>query len=308
MYNLPFRTFKISNSKDNLINLCDLDNIIILSFNGLNINFDNNYLNIDNNFILNNCKHFLNQINFKLLFIGPNPYGKFNDFINKLNINLDNKSSPFLLFYSFWINEKTKLEYYCEVIIKSIIKTELNNNNDLEVDFILEQLTNWKKEEDKLFEIKPNKTSGKRYNEHNNKYYFKLNRIKYTNQYNEKIKISNNSYLASDTLITINGPTKNQYLKIENINSKVISELKINAEINENEKIIIDSRLKTQSIIKVDLKTEKSYNIYQYQDFKYTNFIQIPPGNYHILYSSNLSKDKQVGNINIKKFEEYILI
>ncbi|WP_301338118.1 hypothetical protein [Spiroplasma citri] len=39
------------------------------------------------------------------------------------------------------------MEYYCEVIIKSIIKTELNNNNNnnLEVDFILEQLTNWKK-------------------------------------------------------------------------------------------------------------------------------------------------------------------
>jgi predicted RNA-binding protein associated with RNAse of E/G family len=75
----------------------------------------------------------------KLLFINLNAYQKYRNFIKKKH-ELANYELLKLI-YSITYNNNYN-EYYFDVYIKNISENELNQFNNLKIDFILEQVSN----------------------------------------------------------------------------------------------------------------------------------------------------------------------
>lgn len=129
------RTFKIKTSNNEIIDLQNTIDILTISFNNISIGFNNSFLNVKNSFILESNKKILNELSLKLLFINPNAYQKYRNFIEKIKYELANYE-PLKLIYGITYNNNYN-EYYCDAYIKNISKNELNQFNNLEIDFIL---------------------------------------------------------------------------------------------------------------------------------------------------------------------------
>lgn len=296
------RTFKIKTSNNEIVDLQNTSDILTISFNNLGIGFNNSFLNVKNNFILESNKKILNELSLKLLFINPNAYQKYRDFIEKIKYELANSESLKLIYGVTYNNNYN--EYYCDVYIKNIGKNELNQFNNLEIDFILEQVSNWKKEIQIEWELIIDTSGGKKYN-------YKFGAFKYTSIYDQTKKIKNNSDLPAKGEIIINGASINPHIKILKDN-KEISECKIYETIKENEAIIINTTIENQKIIKVikdkNNKIKQEINIYEKQDFNLNTFFTISIGEYKIKYFNDLPTSKLAGSLEIKYYEEYLSV
>lgn len=214
-----------------------------------------------------------------------NPYRNYKYLMNFL---MQNIGKVFPLEYSDGI--KTK---YCDVILKSIPKSEIDEEGVFCETFTFERQYYWYEEHEESFALKTIDSSKVTYPL---PFPFGFAGISFVNKYT----ITNNFFIDAPVKIEINGPIGNNPILIklnDETNSLTLKEIRINSNCSIGEKIIIDSANK--KITKISDEIEE--NAYQLTDKTKQSFLYLPLGTFNIVSNLELT-DKGSIEISIKRY------
>lgn len=128
------RSFKIFNSRGDMIDFLSNLNIFAISPEGLGVSFDSNYYESNANFLLENNSVEIGQFKIQVIFgaLDKDPYGRYDELIALLNY------PPYTLEYATSVgtwNRKCRLN--------EVTKTEINSLNVMSEELVLDLITPW---------------------------------------------------------------------------------------------------------------------------------------------------------------------
>lgn len=213
-----------------------------------------------------------------------NPYHNYNYLMNFL---MQNANRIFPLEYSDGTRKK-----FCDVILKSASKSQINEDGVFSEQFIFERQYYWYEEQEESFALKAIDSSKVSFPL---PFPFGFTGISFINQYT----ITNNFFEEAPINIKIKGPIANNPINVKLTTEAgvVVKEIVLNAKCNEGDEISIDAS--TKKII--CLKNGVEQNGYGFTDKRKQSFMYLPLGTYTI--SSNLQiTDDGVIEISIKRY------
>lgn len=275
------RSFKICNEYGEEFDLMDIEKgCIFAEPQGLGISFNLGFYKIGTAYIENTKELVQSSITGKLYFKGYKEYQNLREYLKK--------STDLKLIYKIPINKQYD-EYYKEIVIQDITKTELSESGMLISDIIMKGKSNWKKEE---VAIKLNKLI-------NNK------RIKWNFKWNAKFGAERNKYLYMNTsnldasfLIEISGEVIAPVIEIKDEYDNIINKVKYSGTVASDEKLIystVDNNLCFKKV-----SGEREENLFQTLDLNGLNFNKMKPGINKIKVTAN----NEIRNTNIKIYPE----
>lgn len=213
-----------------------------------------------------------------------NPYHNYNYLMNFL---MQNANRIFPLEYSDGTRKK-----FCDVILKSASKSQINEDGVFSEQFIFERQYYWYEEQEESFALKAIDSSKVSFPL---PFPFGFTGISFINQYT----ITNNFFEEAPINIKIKGPIANNPINVKLTTEAgvVVKEIVLNAKCNEGDEISIDAS--TKKI--VCLKNGVEQNGYGLTDKRKQSFMYLPLGTYTI--SSNLQiTDEGAIEISIKRY------
>lgn len=193
---------------------------------GLGNNFSTNYKDSEKGKHLINVKPEFDPIKFKIYFNADGTSGYVN-YKSLLSFLSECGTSKFILEYDDGITDK-----FCEVVIKSLPKSEISSDNEFAEEFTFERQTYWYEEFEESFSLQ------KTQNEQSFPLHFPFGfaGVVFTREYNVK----NSFFVNAPIKITISGQlTDNIQVYIKSLTGKIVSQVQLSRG-NVDDVIIID--------------------------------------------------------------------
>jgi hypothetical protein len=252
---------------------------------GLGNNFSITYHETSNGKTKKSVKPDFDTIAITIYFnIEGNPYHNYNYLMNFL---MQNANRIFPLEYSDGTRKK-----FCDVILKSASKSQINEDGVFSEQFIFERQYYWYEEQEESFALKAIDSSKVSFPL---PFPFGFTGISFINQYT----ITNNFFEEAPINIKIKGPIANNPINVKLTTEAgvVVKEIVLNAKCNEGDEISIDASIKKI----VCLKNGVEQNGYGLTDKRKQSFMYLPLGTYTI--SSNLQiTDEGAIEISVKRY------
>lgn len=226
------REFKLENERGKTFSLMDIENGCFLSEpSGLGYSCIIDYEQLGNTFITNLRKQTQGKIDGVLNFKNYDNYLKLINFI---------ESSETLKFaYKIPFINGIK-EYYKDILIQSISKTQIQTNGILSETVSFDCLSLWYSKNDYIYKVEP-LTDEIRWN-------FKWD-SKFTDYSNRNLKYVNEGHVEAPILLEIPGYIKNPKLELF-IEGQLYQTINFKTEINEYEKLIYNTKENEFSLVK----------------------------------------------------------
>jgi hypothetical protein len=276
------RQFIMQNDYGEIFDLMNIDNgCIFAEPQGLGVSYTVEFYKIGTAYIVNNKELVQSSISGKLYFKDYTKYQDLREYIKK--------SNNIKLIYKIPIGGQYD-EYYKEIIIQEITKTELSTNKLLISDIHMKGLSNWRKEETivQLNKILSNKRI---------KWNFKWN-SKFGAERNKYI-YRNNSNLDAGFVIELTGEVISPVIEIRDEQDNIINKVRYSGTIASNEKLIY-STVDNELYFKKVNNEKQEENLFQTLDLNGLNFNKMRPGINKIKVTAN----NELKNIIIKVYPE----
>lgn len=276
------RQFIIKNEYGEIFDLMNIEKGCIFSEpQGLGVTYNIGFYKIGTVYIENNKELTQSSISGKLYFKDYKKYQDLREYIKR--------SNNIKLVYKIPINGNYD-EYYKEIVIQEITKTELSANQLLISDVQIRGLSNWRKEDvivqlNKLLNnkrIRWNFRWNSKFGAERNKYIYK-----------------NNSNLGAGFIIEITGEVINPVIEIKDEEDTIINKVRYNGTIASNEKLIY-STLDNELYFKKVNNEGVEENLFQTLELNGLNFNKMRPGINKIKVTAN----NELKNITIRVYPE----
>lgn len=251
---------------------------------GLGNNFSTNYKDSEKGKHLINVKPEFDPIKFKIYFNADGTSGYVN-YKSLLSFLSECGTSKFILEYDDGITDK-----FCEVVIKSLPKSEISSDNEFAEEFTFERQTYWYEEFEESFSLQ------KTQNEQSFPLHFPFGfaGVVFTREYNVK----NSFFVNAPIKITISGQlTDNIQVYIKSLTGEIVSQVQLSRG-NVDDVIIIDPTSKKITITDTNGNVTNGYGL---TDKTKQSFLYLPQGEY-IIGSNMKNTDTGAIEINIKKY------
>ena len=279
------REFKLVNEKGQEYSLMDLKNYCFFGDpSGLGYNYTTEYQQLGNVFISNLRKIAQGQINGIVNFISYDNYRALVDFVEG--------SESLRLSYKVPYKTGTK-EYFKDVQISNISKTQIQPNGILSETVTFDCLSLWYEEQDIEYKIEPIDNE-MRWN------FFWNSRFNDNNS--TSITYLNKGQVEAPILLEINGAVVNPKIQLY-VNGKLAQVVNINKTIQQYEKLIYDSRDNQFAITLANIDgTEESLLNLNTINFENDNVIRLPKNKPSEI---RLQADNTITNANLTIFPQY---
>lgn len=255
------REFKLVNEKGQEYSLMDIKNYCLLTDpSGLGYSYNTEYEQIDEMFFTNLRKMAQGQISGTINCLYYDNYKALVDFI---------ESSESLKFaYKIPFKDGQK-EYFKDVNIQSIEKTEIKTNGIISEPIVFDCLSLWYEENTTVYTIEPVSNEIR--------WDFRWD-SRFTDYNTRNLQFINNGHVEAPILVEFTGKVINPVIQLY-VEGQLYQELKFNITINEYEKLLYCTRKNEFYIQKqnTDGTLEDLYNLDVLQDFdKINEVIRIP--------------------------------
>lgn len=255
------REFKLVNEKGQEYSLMDIKNYCLLTDpSGLGYSYNTEYEQIDEMFFTNLRKMAQGQISGTINCLYYDNYKALVDFI---------ESSESLKFaYKIPFKDGQK-EYFKDVNIQSIEKTEIKTNGIISEPIVFDCLSLWYEENTTVYTIEPTSNEIR--------WDFRWD-SRFTDYNTRNLQFINNGHVEAPILVEFTGKVINPVIQLY-VEGQLYQELKFNITINEYEKLLYCTRKNEFYIQKqnTDGTIEDLYNLDVLQDFdKINEVIRIP--------------------------------
>ena len=256
------REFKLVNEKGQEFSLMDIRNFCLLTDpNGLGYSYETEYQQLGNTFVENLRKLGQGQITGTVNFINYDNYTSFVNFI---------ESSEELKFgYKVPFADGTFKEYFKDIQIQSLSKTQLQTNGILSEAVTFDCLSLWYEENTVIYKIEP-QTNEIRWD-------FRWD-SKFTDYDTRKLQYINQGHVEAPVIIEIDGHVVNPQIELY-VEGELYQTVKITVDIAEYEKFLYDTRENKFYIGKQNTDGSKtSLFSLDHIDFANDNVIRLPKG------------------------------
>lgn len=277
------RNFKILNQVGQEFLLNDLKNYCFLNNpSGLGYEYSTEYLKIGNSFIQNTKEIQQGKISGELVFKSYENYKSFIDFIEK---------SIELKFVYLVPKETTHDEYYKDVDVFSIEKTEKGLDGLLRVPIVLNTKSLWYKEISKIYTLSAEANQ----NRWDVDWDFTINDTTIG-----ELEVINSGHVESGFILEIDSYVENPTLRIVDYLGKE-QQVIFNITIEEGQKLLFSTQDEDMYILLEDENGIQT-NIINCLDFNNKNFIKMPIGKNTVILEENIYSAK------LTLFESYIAV
>ncbi len=279
------REFKLINEKGQEYSLMDIENHCLLTEpEGLGYSYETQYEQIGSTFITNLIKTEQKQISGQLNF---KSYDNYRNLINFI------ESSENLRFVYKVPYSDGKREYFKDIQIQEITKTEKQTNGIISETIKIDCLSLWYEENTVIYSVEPVSNEIR--------WDFRWD-SRFSDYTSRGINYVNNGHIEAPIYAEIKGPLVNPKLELY-INGELYQTVKINIEIEEYEKLVYDSRENQFEISKINSDgTKTSLFSLDYINFENDNVIRIPKNKSCAI---NLAADNEVLNAQLTIYPRY---
>lgn len=255
------------------------DSALATEPSGLGNNFALEYKESDAGKYLVNVKPSFDPIKLKIYFNANNTNGYVN-YKSLLLFLTGCGTSSFLFEYDDGVTDK-----YCEVVVKSLPKSEINEDNIFAEEFVFERQTYWYEEVKESFALKNT--------EKNMPFPLGFSFGFAGKVLQKKYKVSNKFFVNAPISIIISGNIKNKInIYIATLENKIVQQLQLDTNNTDGTIITIEPSNKKILVSKDGVIT----NGYDLTDKTKQSFLYLPQGEYYI--GSNISDD-DTGTIEV---------
>ena len=279
------RKFRLVNEKGQDFSLMDLYNYCFLSNpDGLGYNYETEYQKLMDTFIENIRKLAQGQISGTVNFINYDNYRNFIDFIE----NSENLRLSYIVPY-----QNGEKEYFKDIKIQSISKTQKQTNGILSETVIFDCLSLWYEENIITYTVKPL--------ENEIRWDFKWD-SKFSDYDSRNLQYINKGHVEAPIYVEIDGQVVNPKLELY-VEGELYQSVEITTTFAQYEKLIYDSRENQFAILKekTDGTTESLFSL-DYINFKNDNVIRIPKNR---SCEIRLTADNEVLNARLTIYPRY---
>ena len=279
------RKFRLVNEKGQDFSLMDLYNYCFLSNpDGLGYNYETEYQKLMDTFIENIRKLAQGQISGTVNFINYDNYRNFIDFIE----NSENLRLSYIVPY-----QNGEKEYFKDIKIQSISKTQKQTNGILSETVIFDCLSLWYEENIITYTVKPL--------ENEIRWDFKWD-SKFSDYDSRNLQYINKGHVEAPIYVEIDGQVVNPKLELY-VEGELYQSVEITTTFAQYEKLIYDSRENQFAILKekTDGTTESLFSL-DYINFENDNVIRIPKNR---SCEIRLTADNEVLNARLTIYPRY---
>lgn len=279
------RKFRLVNEKGQDFSLMDLYNYCFLSNpDGLGYNYETEYQELTNTFVENIRKLTQGQISGTVNFISYDNYRNFIDFIE----NSENLRFSYIVPY-----QNGEKEYFKDIKIQSISKTQKQTNGILSETVIFDCLSLWYEENIITYTVKPL--------ENEIRWDFKWD-SKFSDYDSRNLQYINKGHVEAPIYVEIDGQVVNPKLELY-VEGELYQSVEITTTFAQYEKLIYDSRENQFAILKekTDGTTESLFSL-DYINFENDNVIRIPKNR---SCEIRLTADNEVLNARLTIYPRY---
>lgn len=254
------REFKLVNEKGQEFSLMDIKNYTLLTDpSGLGYGYDTQYQQLGNTFIENLRNIQQGQISGTVNFL------KYENYTNLVNYIESSESLRFL--YKIPYSDGTSKEFFKNVNIQSLTKTQLQTNGILSETITFDCLSLWYEENTTIYTIEPLSDEIR--------WEFKWN-SRFTDYTSRRLQYINQGQVEAPIYVEIEGPVTNPELQLY-VEGQLYQNVKINTEIKQYEKLLYCTRENDFFINKqnTDGSISSLFSL-SYIDFANDNVIRIP--------------------------------
>ena len=279
------RKFRIVNEKGQDFSLMDLYNYCFLSNpDGLGYNYETEYQELINTFIENIRRLAQGQISGTANFVNYDNYRNFIDFI---------ENSEKLRFSYIVPYQNGEKEYFKDIQIQSISKTQKQTNGILSETVVFDCLSLWYEENTITYTVEPL--------ENEIRWDFEWD-SKFSDYDSRNLQYINKGHVEAPIYVEIDGQVVNPKLELY-VEGELYQNVKVTTTFAQYEKLIYDSRENQFAILKekTDGTTESLFSL-DYINFENDNVIRIPKNRSCEL---RLTADNEVLNARLTIYPRY---
>lgn len=280
------REFKLINEKGQEFSLMDIQKYCLLTDpNGLGYSYTTEYQQLGNTFISNLRNMEQGQISGTLNFLNYDNYTSFVDFI---------ESSENLKFgYKIPYKDGSTKEYFKDIQIQSLSKTQLQTNGILSEAVTFDCLSLWYEENTVIYKIEP-QTNEIRWD-------FEWD-SRFTDYDTRTLQYINQGHVEAPIYVEIDGQVINPKIELY-VEGELYQTVAINADIAQYEKLLYDSRENQFFIGKQNTDgTKTTLFSLDYIDFENDNVIRLPKNR---SCEIRLTADNEVLNAKLTIYPRY---
>lgn len=279
------RKFRLVNEKGQDFSLMDLYNYCFLSNpDGLGYNYETEYQELINTFIENIRRLAQGQISGTANFVNYDNYRNFIDFI---------ENSEKLRFSYIVPYQNGEKEYFKDIQIQSISKTQKQTNGILSETVVFDCLSLWYEENTITYTVEPL--------ENEIRWDFEWD-SKFSDYDSRNLQYINKGHVEAPIYVEIDGQVVNPKLELY-VEGELYQSVKVTTTFAQYEKLIYDSRENQFAILKekTDGTTESLFSL-DYINFENDNVIRIPKNRSCEL---RLTADNEVLNARLTIYPRY---
>jgi len=266
------REFKLINEKGQVYSLMDIENYTLLTEpDGLGYSYSSSFVKIGETFINNLKKQ--NQISIS----GICNFQKYSNY-TKL-VNFIENSKKLKLYYKIPFEENSYGEYFKDIELESLGKTEKGLNGILSCPISFSMISLWYEQKEYIYDM----SAGQ--NEVRWNFFWGNQFINYNSR---KLDFNNTGHTEAPIYLEIDGMVHNPEIIITNENEDKLFDLKINIEIAQYEKFIYSSVDGELQISKQNVDgTFQNLFKQEYIDITNNNIFKLPQGISKIIIQSD---------------------
>lgn len=279
------RGFRLVNEKGQEYSLMDIYNYCLLTEpEGLGYSYDSEYEQLGNTFITNLRKMGQGQISGQLNFKNYDNYRNLIDFIES--------SESLRIAYKVPYSDGAR-EYFKDVEIQEITKTEKQTNGIISETINFDCLSLWYEENTVIYSVEPASNEMR--------WDFRWD-SRFSDYTSRGMSYVNNGHIEAPIHAKIKGPLVNPKIELY-IDNQIFQTVEINTTLSEYESLIYDSRENQFEISKINSDgTKTSLFSLDYIDFSNDNVIRIPKNKSCTI---NLAADNEVLDAQLTIYPRY---
>lgn len=280
------REFKLINEYNQPFSLMDIENYSLLTEpDGLGYSYSSNYVKIGETFINNLRKQEQTSIT------GICNFSKYDNY-TKL-INFIERSTKLRISYKIPYDELTEIEYFKDVELSSIGKTEKKLNSILSCPISFNTTSLWYEQKEYIYDLSAGSNE------------VRWNFIwgsRFINYNSRKLEYDNTGHTEAPIYLEIDGIVHNPKIVVTDENKNKLFELKVEIDILEYEKFIYSSVDGNIQIAKQNIDgTYENLFKQQYIDITNNNIFKLPQG----ISKLTISSDDEITSAKLKIYPYY---
>lgn len=218
------REFKLINEKGQEFSMMDIENFCLLTEpSGLGYSYSREYKKLGHTFVETFGSIEQGQIPATVNFLNYDNYRNFVEFIEK--------SENLKIGYKIPFKDKQK-EYYKDINLQMLTKTEIQTNGVISESIVLDCLTLWYEEDKIIYKIEPQ--------ENEIRWNFRWD-SRFTDYSNRNLLYINSGHIEAPIYLEINGYIENPQIELY-IEGQLYQTIQFNTTIQQYEKLLYDSR------------------------------------------------------------------